>query len=108
MVLLTFYNKHGLAYQDNLLPHVCDWVRALGNAREKESVKGEKLEKHTEKAFVGRKRLVICILGKLIWPSFFHKTISKLKREGYKHVNKTQKPDFYKFMSTKSSKTKKA
>lgn len=35
------------------------------------------------------------------------KTISKFKWEGYKHVNKeTEKPDFYKFMSTKSSKTK--
>lgn len=64
-----------MEYQDNFIPH----VRALGNAREKEFVKGEKLEKHTEKAFVARKRLVICIVGKLIWPSFFHRNYLKVK-----------------------------
>lgn len=45
LVLLTSYYKHGLAYQDNFIPHTYDWVRALGKRSvKKEFVEEEKLE----------------------------------------------------------------
>ena len=46
LVLLTSlsYYKHGLAYQDDFIPHVYDWVRTLGKRTvKKEFVEEEKL-----------------------------------------------------------------
>lgn len=44
---LTFllYYKHWLAYQDDFIPYVYDWVRAPGQCNvKKEFMKGKKLE----------------------------------------------------------------
>lgn len=47
LVFLTSlsYCKHGLAYQDNFIPHAYDWVRTLGKRTVKKYfVEEEKLE----------------------------------------------------------------